>query len=539
MSVNKLTKITKTMIAEKGVQALADRPNSAAQYGQGGLTATQLKLWFDKLATFLADKINEIQDTLAGNNAAKYIRILLDNYGGITSLDELVNSFLSGSFASNVLKVLPSASAQTAVTLQVLINNMAQQIATLREDADDLDADKLDKIVSASEYIRVYTVGTDGTQTCHILSQSAMSLAIPQYDSAGRLKTNTPAADTDAANKAYADARDLLLSSAIVLSIDPNSYLLTVSLKNTKGVTLSSSNVDLPLESLFIGGSYANGILTLKLKNQDGSIDDNVINIDISDIIDGLVSETTFNNTVARLDGRIDGVIQTHEAFVAEVDLSKIYGFAAFHAEEAETSRNFTKGGNIDRTFRKIYLEAGYSLDVTMDSDYKLSIGLKNKSGSVISSKMIDLPIESLMTSVSYANKKLKLTLQNGQSIDVNIGDIISGLVPDSRKINGKALSSDVTLTAADVGAYPTSETYSKDQTDNKVSTAVNTAKNELQEDIEEVSENVEKAAEEAGNFGYYSVESEKTKDCIKGGPLDKRIKRVENTLKALINTTN
>ena len=53
-----LQKITSTQITKNGVQALATRPNNSAQYGQGGLSSLELKLWFDKLATFLAGKIN-------------------------------------------------------------------------------------------------------------------------------------------------------------------------------------------------------------------------------------------------------------------------------------------------------------------------------------------------------------------------------------------------------------------------------------------------------------------------------------------------
>ena len=67
--MKKLGNITNEQIKEKGVQALADRPNAASQYGQSGLTAAQLKLWFAKLATFLAGKINEIQNVISGDEA--------------------------------------------------------------------------------------------------------------------------------------------------------------------------------------------------------------------------------------------------------------------------------------------------------------------------------------------------------------------------------------------------------------------------------------------------------------------------------------
>ena len=521
MGVSKLNKITNSQIASKGVQALADRPNSTSQYGQGGLTAVQLKLWFDKLATFLAEKINEIQDTLSSVNAAKYIRIYLDSFGNITTLDELINAFRSGVFAANVLKVFPNASSQTAVTLQVFINNMAQEISNLKEKDNSLDTIKLDKITSASSYVRVYTVGTDGSQTCHFLSSAALANAIAQYDSNGRLKTTNPVANDDAVNKEYSDARDLLLGSAIVLSLDPTTYVLTVSLKNTSGSVLSSQNIDLPLESLFIGGSYADGILTLRLRNQDGSIDDNVINIDISDIIDGLVSETVFNREVARIDARIDAAEIEHNRLVAEIELSKIYAHAAFHAEESETARNYTKGGKIDRAFKSLQVGAGTSLDVTLDSDFKLTVALKNSKGTVLSSGMVDLPIESLMTNASYSNKILTLTLQNGKTIKVNISDIITGLVPEDRKINGKALNADITLTASDVGAYPTSETFTRTE----VSNLINAAKNQMETKIEEKQEVA---------FGYYAAEADKASGYTKGGAIDKEFKEIKKRIKNL-----
>ena len=48
--------ITPVELQAKGVVALADRPNVASNYGVGGLSPANLKLWFDKLARFLADK---------------------------------------------------------------------------------------------------------------------------------------------------------------------------------------------------------------------------------------------------------------------------------------------------------------------------------------------------------------------------------------------------------------------------------------------------------------------------------------------------
>ena len=135
--MQKLVNISKNQISSKGVQSLADRPNANAQYGVGGLSSTQLKLWFDKLASFLAEKINELQSVLASNEAADYIRIPLDYYG-VGSLKDLVDSFRSGDFANKILRLNPSASITTTQTLQAIINNIAQAIAEHYESIEDI-----------------------------------------------------------------------------------------------------------------------------------------------------------------------------------------------------------------------------------------------------------------------------------------------------------------------------------------------------------------------------------------------------------------
>ena len=132
-----LVKITKSQIAEKGVQSLADRPNASAQYGVGGLSPHQLKLWFDKLASFLAEKINEVYDTISADDAADYIRLALDDYG-VGSLQDLIDAMLSGEFANKVLQVLPSVNSFATVPLQKYINDAAQAISENAEQIEDL-----------------------------------------------------------------------------------------------------------------------------------------------------------------------------------------------------------------------------------------------------------------------------------------------------------------------------------------------------------------------------------------------------------------
>lgn len=103
----------------------------------------------------------------------------------------------------------------------------------------------------------------------------------------------------------------------------------------------------------------------------------------------------------------------------------------------------------------------GASLSLTMNTTtYVLTAQLKDQSGNNLgTAQTIDLPLESVVVSGSYdkSTKKVVLTLKDGSTVDFSVADLVSGLVPDTRKVNGKALSSDITLSASDVGALPLS----------------------------------------------------------------------------------
>lgn len=537
-----LQKITSTQITKNGVQALATRPNNSAQYGQGGLSPLELKLWFDKLATFLAGKINEIQDAICGEDAESYIRVVLDDYG-VKTLKDLTKAFTSGDFANKILKLYPSAAATTKQTLQVIINSLAAQISSNDTDIANLGNKKLDKVTATDTYKRAYIIMPDGSQATVLISESPLAGAIPLYNAKNQLFCAIPTAANGAANKGYTDAQDLLLGSQIDLTIDKSTYKMKAVLKNFEGTVLSESKeIDLPLEQMIIKGSYnaATKKLTLTLRNNQEGVDNNSIEIDISDLIDGLVSETrTINGKPLSGDIVLSaadvGAYKKSETYsMSEIDQKEIYTHAAFWAEESEHARNYTKGGGIDRKFRlydNLLAAAGFSIGVSLNtSNYQLTISLKNSEGKVLSSDMVDLPIESLISNGSYKNGILTLTLQNGSVINIDVSSLISGLVADSRKINGKPLTADIVLTAADVGAaasgdvYKKMETYSNTEINKKVSDA-----------CQELRVTIENEHQSVGS-SYYSVEAEKAAGYTKGGEIDKAIKSINERLTSLEN---
>ena len=98
----------------------------------------------------------------------------------------------------------------------------------------------------------------------------------------------------------------------------------------------------------------------------------------------------------------------------------------------------------------------GNKINVSLDtSTYVMTISLLNSSDEVLSTANVDFPLESVIVNGSYSNGTLTLELKNGTTIPIDISSIVNGLVPTSRTINGKSLTNNITLTAEDVDALP------------------------------------------------------------------------------------
>lgn len=430
------------------------------------------------------------------------------------------NAFTSGKIAFSVPKEYLgdytsslASYKKTLVGFDTIINNANDIVILYR--------DKLAKVTNTSEYERLYSIGKTGANVTKDISPTPLEGKIPIYLADGTLQVGSPKADKDSTSKKYVEDRLAAMGAKVSVAIDPTTYIVTVALKNEKGEVLSSGTIDLPLESMILGASYANGVLTLNIKTADGSMDNNPIEVNISDLISGLVSESTFDSEVGRLDGRIDDTNQDVTALGKEVDQKEIYGFAAFHAEESETARNYTKGGGTDKKFRELEATNGTRISLSVDKDYKMTIKLLNKEGVVLSEGMVDLPIESLITKASYSKGKLTLTFQSGDKTEIDISSLVSGLVPETRKINGKTLANDITLTAGDVGAYGKNETWNRTETTN----LIGNAKQELQVEIEE---------HQVVGYAVMSDEAEKSRGYIKGGAIDRQFKKIIERIIAL-----
>ena len=109
-----------------------------------------------------------------------------------------------------------------------------------------------------------------------------------------------------------------------------------------------------------------------------------------------------------------------------------------------DVSNFITKDVN-NLTYYTLSTATGSTIDLSINSStYVMTLNLKDKNGTTISTDTVDLPLESMVINATYdkTNKKIILTLQSGSTIDVPVGDLVSGLQTEITSNN--KLSSDL-----------------------------------------------------------------------------------------------
>lgn len=101
--------------------------------------------------------------------------------------------------------------------------------------------------------------------------------------------------------------------SSIDLSINPETYVITATLKDQDGTTLSTDTVDLPLESVVVSGSYDTATKEVVLVLESGT----EIRFSVEDLVDGLQPEIT---TTDKLDADLVDDSTSTNKFVTASD---------------------------------------------------------------------------------------------------------------------------------------------------------------------------------------------------------------------------
>lgn len=112
--------------------------------------------------------------------------------------------------------------------------------------------------------------------------------------------------------------------STIELSLNQQTYVVTLNLKNADGETISSGTIDLPIESVVVSGRYDNTTKKVILTLQSGS----TVEFSVADLVAGLVSTTDYANSttggvlkvttdygVGVNNGTLQGVGKTYQSY--------------------------------------------------------------------------------------------------------------------------------------------------------------------------------------------------------------------------------
>ena len=111
---------------------------------------------------------------------------------------------------------------------------------------------------------------------------------------------------------------------------------------------------------------------------------------------------------------------QTDTLLDEKADIEDIPDVSSFITKDVNDLTNYTLKTN-----------TGSLIDLEInDTTYVVTLKLKTQDGTVISTDTIDLPLESVVVGGNYdsTNKKIVLTLENGNTVDIPVGDLIAGL---------------------------------------------------------------------------------------------------------------
>lgn len=130
-------------------------------------------------------------------------------------------------------------------------------------------------------------------------------------------------------------------ASTLDLSIDSSTYVLTMSLKNSEGTSISTKTVDLPLETMVVDADYDTQTKEIILTLQSGS----TTRFSVADLVSGLQSEITSTN---KLDSDlVDDTNQTNK-FVTSAMITKLNGI------ETSAQINVLEGVKVNGTSQTI-----------------------------------------------------------------------------------------------------------------------------------------------------------------------------------------
>ena len=152
------------------------------------------------------------------------------------------------------------------------------------------------------------------------------------------------------------------------------------------------------------------------------------------EIEDAIAEVEQYDDRITATETKLEGIENGAEVNVIE-DI-KVNGVSQTVTDKSvditlpDTSQFITKDVN-NLTYYELKTATGNNIVMSIDSStYILTISLRNSANQVLNTQTVDLPLETMVVGGSYdeTNKKIVLTLKNGTTIDIPVGDLVSGL---------------------------------------------------------------------------------------------------------------
>ena len=369
----------------------------------------------------------------------------------------------TGSVSGDTVTLLGTV-AGTTLTLQDTSFNFYT-----KSESNTLLNGKVDKTNSA---YKVYGTGYGGAQETYPIDDFYDGNIARRNANGSITIPLTPTYNGDAASKQYVDA----FAKSLTVEINSSTYVLSFTLKDKNNNTLSSQTVDLPLETMVVSGEYDDDTQSLVLELKNGQ----TITIPISDLIDGLVSQSSLNTILASYytKAQVDGLLNNYytkaqldvyfnniytKSYIDQITFeysqllnnfvnNYVIGTILYNNEIVISGETAYVSGTVNGSIvslgnesLNVYTKAqsdtfAKSLEMELDPNtYVLTIYLKDATGSVLSTQTANLPLESVIVDGTYdsQNETIVLELASGQYITIPVSDLVSGLVSqDSLELN-------------------------------------------------------------------------------------------------------
>ncbi len=218
-------------------------------------------------------------------------------------------------------------------------------------------ADKVDKVTGKGLSTEDYTTEEKGKVT-GIESGAQVNVLEDVKVNGSSLSKNGKSVNIDLSGyETKAGAKTY--AKSLVVSMDNSTFVLSFTLKDANGNTLSTQTVDLPSESAMVGGTYDNNHKRIVLLLQSGQ----TVNVPVSDLVSGLVSTSDLSSAISTALANHYTKSEMDTALGLKANSADVYGKSEVYTkQEVNTAmQNAGAGGklidNDDDKEYKQYLE--------------------------------------------------------------------------------------------------------------------------------------------------------------------------------------